>query len=147
MASLCVAAALRASAVTPDTQWQRIPLTNTIDQVAEEAKLVRAVDLAAPYDTNLAYNVGSAVVQTGQLYRCTTPVPAGTSWDQAFSSFARETPVGVFTNLPASKGSIAMFVVPVNDRVSTNTNQYFFAGFELKASTNNFGSVDEDVNL
>ena len=53
------------AAVTPETQWQRIPLTNTVNQVAEEARLVRAVDLAAPYDANTAYTVGSVATQTG----------------------------------------------------------------------------------
>jgi len=138
---------LAAAVVTPDTQWQRIPLTNTVNQVAEEARIVRAVDMAAPYSTNSVYEVGSVTTQSNQLYRCVQAVPSGTAWAQAAASFVPETPLGVFTNFYQSANRIAMFVIPVNDRASTVTNQYFFAGFELKASTNNFGSADENVNL
>lgn len=146
----CIALMMSAAAVaavTPDTQWQRIPLTNTVNQVAEEARIVRAVDMAAPYSTASAYEIGAVTTQSNQLYRCIRPVPSGTAWGQAASSFVPETPLGVFTNFYQSANRIAMFVIPVNDRVSTVTNQYFFAGFELKASTNNFNSADENINL
>lgn len=142
-----VAAAAAVAAVTPDTPWQKIPLTNTVNQVAEEAGIVRSADLAAPYDSNGAYEVGSVATQSNRLYRCAQAVPAGTPWSQASSSFVPETPLGVFTNFYQAAKRIAMFVIPVNDRASTMTNQYFFAGFELKASTNNFSSLDENVNL